>query len=59
MTSSILPLLKFLALALLGGSATITAASLVLGLGPAAVSAQGHIPTGAISVRPPEVTKTI
>ncbi len=33
MHNALLPLLKFIALALLGGSATLTAATLVLGLG--------------------------
>lgn len=40
MNNSLMPLLKFIAVALLGGSATLTAATLVLGLG--APLAQPH-----------------
>lgn len=40
MTSSLLPFLKFLALVLLGGSAALTAATLVLDLG--APQARAH-----------------
>jgi hypothetical protein len=43
MQNSFMPLLKFIALALLGGSATLTAATLVLGL---------EAPLAGINVQP-------
>ncbi|OIQ44501.1 MAG: hypothetical protein BM558_07610 [Roseobacter sp. MedPE-SW] len=44
MNSSLLPLLKFFVLALLGGSAALTAATLVLGLGAPHARANLHAP---------------
>lgn len=42
MNSSLLPLLKFIALALLGGSITLMAATFVLGLGAPLVRADAR-----------------
>ena len=49
MNSTLMPLLKFIVIALLGGCATLTAATLVLDLGPPQARAEIQ-PTAVLSV---------